>query len=555
MIIQKSNGLKIAFWNIQSQVHKLHFIEETLLKNEIDIFIILESWLRPEIEDRMVRIKNYLLFRQDRAELTAYNTPKRGGGICMYIKNTIQFTALDGPIFLVNNANLEMASVQICLPNVRPIFVVSIYRPPSGSFDLFNNHMINVLNKITSYRMYDLYVGGDFNINYKVNSPARKILKDLEVQYDLFQLVQCNTRPLYSTSIVDLIFTNNKEFSHFGSIDLNISDHIPIFVIRKKVKVKRTSAEFIGRTYRNYSKDILHKKLNEIDWDELYELDCPNKKWDLFLSRLNPILDVICPIRRSKYTNSRPPWITQELIELANDRDKAMKLARKSPTVLNVSNARALRNEAKLAFRRIREEYIKARLEEHKNDPKKCWRDLETVIPGKKSQNCDLINIVDDNNEALSKDITSTYVNNFFTTIGQQLAMNIKNLTQHDIQLVENRSPNFLSLPKLEITSFTLEEVIKEIENINIYKSSGIQNILSRILKDVWSIMPTILHNILNSSIGLAVFPDSWKIGTVIPIPKVPNPHNVTDLRPITLLPIPGKILERLVHNKLYPYL
>ena len=170
-------------------------------------------------------------------------------------------------------------------------------------------------------------------------------------------------------------------------------------------------------------------------------------------------------------------------MELANDRDKAMKLARKRPTVLNVSNARALRNEAKLAFRRIREEYIKARLEEQLIDPKKFWRDLETVIPGKKSQNCDLINIVDDNNEALSKDITSTYVNNFFTTIGQQLAMNIKNLTQHDIQLVENRSPNFLSLPKLEITSFTLEEVIKEIENINIYKSSGIQNISSRILK------------------------------------------------------------------------
>ena len=29
----------------------------------------------------------------------------------------------------------------------------------------------------------------------------------------------------------------------------------------------------------------------------------------------------------------------------------------------------------------------------------------------------------------------------------------------------------------------------------------------------------------------------------------------VGDLRPITLLPLPGKIMERLVHNQLYPYL
>ena len=27
------------------------------------------------------------------------------------------------------------------------------------------------------------------------------------------------------------------------------------------------------------------------------------------------------------------------------------------------------------------------------------------------------------------------------------------------------------------------------------------------------------------------------------------------DLQPITLLPLPGRILEQLIHNKLYPYL
>ena len=272
-------------------------------------------------------------------------------------------------------------------------------------------------------------------------------------------------------------------------------------------------------------------------------------------TKVVPILDVMCPIRKSKYINSRPPWITQELMELANDRDKAMKLAKRHPTEHNMTQAKLLRNEAKLAFRRIREEYIKARLEEHKNDPKKFWRDLEHIIPGKKASNLDLISIVDDKNEVLSKDITSNYVNEFFTTIGQQLASDIEDISCQEGQFIDGKSPDFLDLPKLEIRHFTLEEVIKEIDQINIYKSSGIPNILSRILKDIWTIIPTSLQDILNNSIAQGIFPDSWKTGTVIPIPKIPNPQHVTDLRPITLLPVPGKILERLIHYKLYPYL
>ena len=75
------------------------------------------------------------------------------------------------------------------------------------------------------------------------------------------------------------------------------------------------------------------------------------------------------------------------------------------------------------------------------------------------------------------------------------------------------------------------------------------------IFKDIWSIIPETLLDIFNKSISQGISPDCWKIGTIIPIPKVSNPQQVSDLRPIALLPLPGKILERLTHNKLYPYL
>ena len=61
--------------------------------------------------------------------------------------------------------------------------------------------------------------------------------------------------------------------------------------------------------------------------------------------------------------------------------------------------------------------------------------------------------------------------------------------------------------------------------------------------------------HLYNISVHHSSFPDDWKIATVIPIPKVPNPDNPNELRPISLLPIPGKILEALVHDQLYTYI
>ena len=269
-----------------------------------------------------------------------------------------------------------------------------------------------------------------------------------------------------------------------------------------------------------------------------------------------PILNDICPIRKSKYTNSWPEWITAELMELANDRDRAMKLAKREPTRENITRAKALCNEAKLAFKRIREEFIKSKLEEHMNDPKKFWNEVANVIPGNTNLNNSTFNLLDDNSQALSKDVAATYVNNFFGTIGHTLANNIDDPSPNELPVLDTLlRKNFQNLPQLNVASFTLDELIKEIDNIEIYKSSGLHNISSRILKDVWTISPILLLDIINKLLKTGNFPEDWKHGTVIPIPKVANPQLVNDLRPITLLPLPGKIMERLIHNKVYPYL
>ena len=69
----------------------------------------------------------------------------------------------------------------------------------------------------------------------------------------------------------------------------------------------------------------------------------------------------------------------------------------------------------------------------------------------------------------------------------------------------------------------------------------------SRALKDAFGALVDQLLYIMNQSIATNTFPDVWKLATVIPLPTVNNSNGVSDYRPISLLPLPGKLLEKLV--------
>ena len=58
-----------------------------------------------------------------------------------------------------------------------------------------------------------------------------------------------------------------------------------------------------------------------------------------------------------------------------------------------------------------------------------------------------------------------------------------------------------------------------------------------------------------NKILTTGIFPDIWKIATITPIPKVTNASSPTDLRPISLLPIPGKLLEKHITVKMENFL
>ena len=67
-------------------------------------------------------------------------------------------------------------------------------------------------------------------------------------------------------------------------------------------------------------------------------------------------------------------------------------------------------------------------------------------------------------------------------------------------------------------------------------------------------IVPQLVY-LFNMSFDTGVYPAAWKIANVIPLKKGGNPTDVNNLRPISLLPLPGKMAERIMHSHISKFL
>ena len=98
---------------------------------------------------------------------------------------------------------------------------------------------------------------------------------------------------------------------------------------------------------------------------------------------------------------------------------------------------------------------------------------------------------------------------------------------------------------------FTLEEIQNALTFININESSAVENIRANVMIDAFNIVINRTLHLFNMSIYYSVFPTKWKTSIVVPLPKVNNPKFAADMRPISRIPLPGKILEHLIGARL----
>ena len=98
-----------------------------------------------------------------------------------------------------------------------------------------------------------------------------------------------------------------------------------------------------------------------------------------------------------------------------------------------------------------------------------------------------------------------------------------------------------------------MKHLIKEIK---ITKSSAVEGLSTRLLKDAFQVLSFELTYLYNSCLQCGIFPETWGLSIITPIPKTSQRStDPNDWRPISQICLPGKLLEKIIHNQLYQYL
>ena len=101
----------------------------------------------------------------------------------------------------------------------------------------------------------------------------------------------------------------------------------------------------------------------------------------------------------------------------------------------------------------------------------------------------------------------------------------------------------------------TNTEILQIINRFKNKKSPGSDNVGPQLLKEITSEIVMPLVHLFNLSISTGKVPDFLKIAKVIPIYKKGDRQTIGNYRPISLLSIFDKVLEKIMHSRLYSYL
>ena len=103
----------------------------------------------------------------------------------------------------------------------------------------------------------------------------------------------------------------------------------------------------------------------------------------------------------------------------------------------------------------------------------------------------------------------------------------------------------------LRSITITQVEVMKAIKLLDINKASGPDLISPILLKEGLYQLVYPLTKLFNLSLALKVYPDPWKMSNVTAVYKKVSPTIPNNYRPISLLSITGKLVERCINYQL----
>ncbi|CAH2094186.1 unnamed protein product [Euphydryas editha] len=419
--------------------------------------------------------------------------------------------------------------------NVDGICFYSCYAPPSLSLTEFKDF----LHRLTedAKQNFPVAIAGDFNSwavdwGSKVTNARGEALLEAMTALDVV-LLNSGDKPTFirgeATSTVDLTFVSGclaKRNCSWKVMDTyTASDHCAILWLV-------STGQSLGRTPRvttaigwNASSFDETAFTVALDRSPIKGKNAEMKAKDLML-RVGQACDA--SMNRKRCVNHRQSvhWWNGEISTL---REKCLKARRASQRSRKKPNSAELKAEYKTARRRLN-----AAIRESK---RKCWKEL--------------IDEVEKDPWGRPYKIVTTRLKS--QTIPSPTC---PHLLERIVTILFPQQPDFILLPKQyerdNIPPVTKAQLIEACKRVGNRKAPGLDGIPNIALKAAIKVRPELFLDVYNECLKEGTFPLKWKQQKLVLLPKGKKPpDDPTSYRPLCMLDTAGKILERIIHQRI----
>ena len=222
----------------------------------------------------------------------------------------------------------------------------------------------------------------------------------------------------------------------------------------------------------------------------------------------------------------------------------------------------AVRNYVKVntELRSQKSNYFIGKIKERSqsNDVKGSWSLINSLL-GRNKNKTNVTELIVDNVSIFDDRSIAESMNKYFISIGTRLADEIdSNLDYQNDDLTytnefletDSSSTNLFHFRTISVNSVALR-----LSSLSASKSTGMDNILTKVLKITANIIAPSFKYIFNVSLESGIYVDDWKLAKIIPIYKSEDRKKCENYRPISILPVISKVFESEIFSQLYEYL
>ena len=480
---------------------------------------------------------------------TFINRDSYGGGLVAYLHNSLEFSVV--PRFTGITDTHETLFLNLKCPGIKPVSIqiLCAYVPHRQFLRAFTQFLESMPKNIFRKK---LIIAGDVNVcELRDRSlPSYREFEIFLISKNFSQLIKFPTFLSYNLnpSILDHLWSNMDIPSQTFVFKAPIADHIPSITLFE-IETKRPLIKQRFRDLSQRKKDNFNDKLPYLSMElntKLGPIEDLNIRSHTISSWLITTCNQNFPIQQRMVSQKRmdTPWLTTSLVHFINKKHRLFSLLKEREITHDVYSEYC--KKLKLLLKICENSYHKNCFNSTKYDSRKKWKHINKLMGRDSDADYDIDCIEINGEDCENPDIIADTIVDYFTEIPPLLLSKIIP-TNVDFSEYVECNPNSMYFSPIEP-----DEVLNVINELK--SNSNLSDIPTSFLRICGKHLAAPLANLFNECVDRAVYPESFKISTVLPKLKSGDKKSIINRRPISIQPPVNKIFEKLIYNRLYSF-